>query len=194
MGTKEAIVAKYLKLMMEEGLGFDLSDPNLTHTPQRMAKMYVTEFFAGVDTEFEGFSVFPNEEEYDQLIIAERLRFVSICAHHFLPFLGLAWFGYIPDKRLVGLSKIARVVSHYAARPQLQENLTHEILNRFVEEVRPKGAMLILKATHGCQSCRGVRQTETHMATSAVYGALEEDEKVRTEMLSILKLDIHTGG
>ncbi len=176
----------FIKLMLTEGLGLDLSDPNLSGTPQRIARMYLEEFFVGVGKEFDDFTVFPNTKKYSQLIISEEIDFVSVCSHHFLPFNGRAYFGYIPDEYVVGLSKLSRVVCHYAARPQLQENLTHEILECFVNAVKPKGAMLILRAFHQCQSLRGAKQANAMMTTSALYGVFETNEATRQEMLSLI--------
>jgi GTP cyclohydrolase IA len=178
----------YITLMLTEGLGFNLTDPNLSDTPKRITRMYAEEFFINVDKEFDDFTIFPNNKNYDQLIVSENIKFVSICSHHFLPFAGSGFFGYLPDKYVVGLSKLSRVITHYAARPQLQENLTHEILNCFVEKVKPKGAMLVLEASHSCQSSRGAKQPDAMMRTSALFGVLKDDAKAREEMLSALHL------
>lgn len=178
-----------IQRLLTTGLGFDLSDPNLAGTPKRIAEMYVNEFFCGVGREFDDFSLFPNTEKYDQLIVSEQIEFVSICSHHFLPFQGKAWFGYIPGEHLVGISKLSRIVTHYAARPQLQEKLSHEILNRFVDVIKPRGAMLIIKARHSCQSIRGAKQPEAIMTTSAIYGLFEQ-QCAREEMLNIINTQL----
>ena len=181
------LLEKFIEQTLSQGLGLDLTDPNLADTPQRIARMY-EELFAGVGVEFDGFTLFPNTKSYDELIISERIDFVSVCSHHLLPFHGQAYFGYIPNKYVVGLSKLARVVMHYAKRPQIQENLTHEIMECFIEKVNPLGAMLVLRAYHSCQSIRGAKQPNAIMTTSAVHGVLKTDEKARQEMLMAIQL------
>src|SRR5574337_83306 len=117
----------------------------------------------------------------------DNIHFTSVCSHHFLPFTGKAWFLYIPNEHdLIGASKMPRLVAHYAARPQLQENLCHEVLNRFVEVMQPKGAMLVMRAVHGCMSCRGVRQYNgTGMTSSAIYGSFTQ-ESTRSEGMALI--------
>lgn len=179
---------EYVRLMLTEGLGFDLSDPNLTDTPKRIAKMLTGEFFAKVDEEFDGFTVFPNDKEYNQIVMVDNIHFVSMCSHHFLPFVGKAWMLYIPDKTIVGVSKIPRLIAHYSARPQLQELLAHDIINRFIEIVQPKGAMIVMRATHECMACRGAKQFGgSGMVTSALYGAFEQ-QATREEAMSLINL------
>jgi len=146
-----------IRAALEKGLGLDLSDPNLEGTPSRIARMYCEEFFTGIGKEFHEFRVFPNKYGYDQIIMSDKIQFVSMCSHHFLPFEGWAWILYIPDRWLVGLSKLARLVDHYARRPQLQENLCHEVIMSFNREVHPKGCMVFLRGVHGCTRCRGVK-------------------------------------
>lgn len=176
--------------LLTEGLGLDLNDPNLTDTPKRIAKMYCQELFHNVGQEFpaEEFRSFPNDEKYSQIVMVDNIHFTSMCSHHFMPFTGKAWFLYIPGETLVGVSKIPRIVEHYSARPQLQENLCHQIMNRFVEVVQPVGAMLVMRAIHGCMACRGVRQyANSGMTSSAIYGSFKE-EATRLEGLELIKL------
>jgi GTP cyclohydrolase I len=190
-------VTALVRDMMVQGLGLDLSDPNLCQTPVRIAKMYCNEFFKGVGKEFEkeDLAVFPNSEGVDEIVMLDNIRFVSICAHHFLPFFGRAWFLYIPSSSLVGASKVARLIDHYSSRPQLQENLCHQIVTRFVELVQPLGAMLIMRAIHGCMTCRGVHQYDNAgMVSSAVWGSFKEDLRTRSEGLSLINLSVVEGG
>lgn len=181
----------HLRLALTEGLGLDINDPNLVDTPRRIAKMYGTELFHNVGEEFPeaDFRKFPNDKKYDQIMMVDNIHFTSMCSHHFMPFTGKAWFLYIPNEHdLVGISKIPRLVEFYSARPQLQENLCHEIINRFIDVMKPKGAMLVMRAIHGCMSCRGVRQYDnTGMTSSAIYGCFKE-EAVRLEGLELIKL------
>lgn len=187
---EEHKVAYFLTKMIEEGLGLDLSDPNLMNTPQRVAKMYCREWFKSVDNEFTDFKSFPNDEGYTQIIMYDRIHFTSICSHHFLPFTGLAWLAYIPRDTLIGASKPSRLIEHYASRPQLQENLTHQVLNCFTENIKPEGAMVIMRAVHSCMSCRGVKQTGgAGMITDALYGTFFTPE-VKLEALELIKLSL----
>jgi GTP cyclohydrolase I len=181
---------KYVKKMLEEGLGLDLTDPNLKDTPKRVAKMLHQELLHNIIEEFPGesFSKFPNTHNYSQIILMDHIHFTSMCSHHFLPFEGVAFFAYIPDGFLVGASKMARLIEHYGARPQLQENLCHEIMNRFVEVVRPKGAMLITRAIHGCMTSRGVKQYANAGMTTSVISGCFNDPTVREECMDLIKL------
>jgi len=181
----------HLKRAIQDGLGFDLNDPNLKDTPKRIAKMYCNEFFKNVGKEFTDFSLFPNSPTYNQIIMSDRIYFTSMCSHHFLPFSGHAWLLYIPNNHLIGLSKMARLIKHYSARPQLQEQLCNDILFSFTEAVKPLGAMLVMKATHCCMSCRGVYQYNgAGMVTSQISGCFLEFPEVKQEGLELIKLSI----
>lgn len=185
------VMEECFRQMMKAGMGLDLTDPNLIDTPKRVAKMFGKELFHGVGHDFpeEQFARFPNTEKYDQMVMVDNVHFTSVCSHHFLPFSGSAWFAYIPGKDVVGVSKIPRLIKHYASRPQLQENLVHEIMNRFVEVMKPAGAMLVMRAVHGCMSCRGVEQyNNTGMISSAVYGSFKEHTETRQEAMSLIQL------
>jgi GTP cyclohydrolase IA len=187
------ITENHLRAALTEGLGFDLSDPNLTETPKRIAKMYCNELFKNVDKEYNDFKSFPNTHGYDQIIVSDRISFVSVCAHHFLPFTGLAWLLYIPDKVLIGASKMARLVDHYSKRPQIQENLCHEILHRFDSELKPLGCMVFMKGIHDCMRCRGAKQPNAGMITSAVKGAFT-DSSLESKGLEIIKISLNSLG
>jgi len=178
---------KNIKIILKK-LGLDITDENLIDTPLRILKMWKDDFCVNVDKEFTDFKSFSNIHSYNQMIISEEIQFSSVCSHHFIPFSGKAWFGYIPHSLLIGKSKVSRLIKHYCLKPQLQENLTHEILNCFVENIEPKGAMLIMKAVHDCEFCRGSR-TYSPMTTSAIYGVFDQ-EKTRNEFLSLLQLKI----
>lgn len=187
----QELTRHYIQMMLSEGLGFDLTDPNLKDTPTRIAKMYCTELFHNTEREYpaEDFRMFPNEHKYDQIVMVDNIHFTSMCSHHFMPFSGKAWFLYIPGDNLVGVSKLPRLVEHYAARPQLQENLCHEVLNRFIEVVEPKGAMLVMRAVHGCMSCRGVLQyADCGMTSSALYGSFANHQATREEAMALIAL------
>ena len=183
-------VAYFFKRLMVEGLGFKLSDPNLTDTPERVAKMYCQEWFKGTSSEFDDFKSFPNTENYKQIVCFDKIHFSSVCSHHFLPFTGYAWVLYIPKTLLVGMSKPSRLVEHYSSRPQLQENLTHQVLNRFAEVIQPAGTMVVMRALHECVMCRGAKQTNgAGMITDALHGCFSEPD-VKAEGLELIKLSL----
>ncbi len=190
MAVNEQLCKDLMEKFLAEGLGLDLTDPNLAETPARVSKMFCRELLNGIDKEYEGFTSFPNEHNYDQIIISDNIHFSSICSHHLNPFIGKAWVLYMPDLRLIGLSKMARMVEHYAARPQLQENLCHNVMNCLVSATEPKGAMVLMRATHSCMTCRGVKQyAGAGMITSAVYGSFLEGS-VKLEALELIKFSI----
>jgi len=196
------LLQHYLEKALSEGLGLDLTDPNLEDTPERIARMYCNEFFRNVGKDFpaeeltsfdiDSEPVTPHISDYG-MVLFDNIPYVSTCSHHFLPFSGLAWFVYIPDEVLVGASKPSRLINHYAARPQLQERLGREIVNRFIEVVKPKGAMLVMRAVHGCMSCRGVKNgNRSGMTTSVLYGGFQ-DHKTRSEAMQLISLSVSTG-
>jgi GTP cyclohydrolase I len=182
-------IEKYFHHLMTEGLGLDLSDPNLKETPQRVSRMYQN-LFKNLGKEFDGMTSFPNSENYDQIILMDTIHFTSVCSHHFLPFSGKAWFAYLPDQRLMGASKAARVITHYAAQPQLQENLCQQVTNYIENDLKPRGIMLVMRAIHGCMSCRGVYQYHgAGMTTSSIRGVFI-DPAARSEVMDLIKLSI----
>jgi GTP cyclohydrolase I len=186
MRNESQLTALFADILCE--LGLDLSDPNLLNTPQRLAKMYL-DLFENVGKDFLNFTTFPNnDKKYDQIILSDKIFFSSMCAHHFMPFMGRAWIMYIPNQQLIGASKMVRLVHHYAKRPQIQEQLTHDILNQFVKHIEPQGAMVVLKAVHGCMVCRGVKQEgAASMVTSAIYGCFSQDS-IRNEAFNLMNL------
>jgi len=185
------IVENHLRKLLSDGLGFDLSDSELCDTPKRMTRMYCDEFFCNVGVEFTDFKISPNTRGYNQIIMSDRISFVSMCSHHFLPFSGYAWILYIPKEKLIGASKMARITQHYSCRPQLQETLCHDIINSFVMGIEPSGTMVLMRAIHDCMRCRGVRQTgESGLTTSAVWGDFLEDPSLETKGLELVKISL----
>lgn len=179
-------LVQLLQQSMEE-LGLDLSDPNLKDTPKRIAKMWANDFCANVGKEFENFTTFPSNN-YNQMIISEAMPFVSVCGHHFVHFSGKCWVGYIPNEKIVGKSKISRMVDFYCKKPQIQEGLTQEILDCFVKNMEPLGCIVVMKAVHNCELCRGAKKYAP-MTTSAIYGNFD-DQKVRSEFFELIKLTL----
>lgn len=184
-------VAHYFALLMSEGFGLDMSNPNLCGTPERVAKMFCQEFFRNISEEFpeERLTLFPNDDGYDEIILSDNIPFISVCSHHFLPFTGKAWFAYIPKDKLVGASKLTRIVQHYAARPQLQETLAKQVVDRFEHIVKPSGTLLVMRAIHNCMACRGVKTgSKAGLVTSIVTGVFKENLSTRNEAMQLISM------
>jgi GTP cyclohydrolase I len=162
-------------------LGIDLHAEELRETPGRMARAYAELF----DSPPFRLTTFPNDEGYDELVMARDIPFRTVCEHHLLPFSGVAHVGYLPGERIIGLSKLARLVEHYAARPQTQERLTKQIVSSLADRLQPDGAGVVLEAEHTCMTLRGVRARGTTTITSALLGTLRADARSRAEFLAL---------
>ena len=162
-------------------LGADLDAPGLADTPARLAAAYA-ELLTPRPFKL---TTFPNDEKYDELVLARSIPFSSLCEHHVLPFVGVAHIGYIPGDRILGLSKLARIVELFARRLQVQERMTVQIANWLQEELAPKGVGVVLEAEHLCMSIRGVRVPGSRTTTSAVHGLLRDDERSRQEFFAL---------
>ena len=167
------------------GLGVDLNDPHLRDSPQRIARAWHDELCSGLrDPEFR-IRVFPVEEGQEpSMIVLQDIPVKSICAHHLLPFVGHATVAYIPERHLVGLSKLSRVVNHFSRKPQIQERLTNEITKFLLENLHPQGIGVIIKAHHLCMELRGVNHSSL-MTTSTLVGSFLEDPTVRAEFMAL---------
>ena len=164
-------------------LGMDLTDPDLAETPRRMAQALL-EMTAPAEFEL---TTFLNEQGYDELVLVQDIPLRSLCEHHMLPFVGVAHVGYLPDARLLGLSKFARMVDFHARRPQTQERLTRQIAAHLDEELQPLGVGVVIEAEHTCMSLRGARATGTRTTTSTLLGRLREDPVDRAEFLALTR-------
>src|ERR671931_871388 len=164
-------------------LGCDLTDESVRDTPRRMAEAYAELLtprpFA--------LTTFPNDEGYDELVIARSIPFHSLCEHHLLPFHGVAHVAYLPGERIVGLSKLGRVVESFARRLQVQERMTVQIADWVEEFLQPRGVGVVLEAEHLCMSLRGVQKPGTMTVTSALHGLVRDDARTRQEFLSFTK-------
>jgi GTP cyclohydrolase I len=168
---------------MLTALGIDVTQDGLRDTPARMVRAYVELFTA----EPFNLTTFPNEEGYDELVLARSIPLRSVCEHHLLPFFGVAHVGYLPGERILGLSKLARVVQHFAARPQVQERLTKQIADWLNAELDPAGVGVVIAAEHTCMTIRGVQARGSTTVTSTLTGALREDQRSRQEFLSLTR-------
>ncbi|MGV9541305.1 GTP cyclohydrolase I FolE [Nocardia beijingensis] len=162
-------------------LGVGLADEHLRATPGRMARAYA-ELFTPRPFDL---TTFPNEEGYDELVLARRIPLRSVCEHHLLPFVGVAHVGYLPGDRILGLSKLARIVEHFSCRPQVQERLTKQIADWLATNLSPKGVGVVIEAEHTCMTLRGVQASGTSTVTSTMLGTLREDARSRQEFFSL---------
>jgi GTP cyclohydrolase I len=181
---KLALIAEAMRRIIDS-LGLDPRDPNLAGTPERVAKMYL-EMFHGLSEGAEPtVTVFPNEEHYTAMVMEKDIPFYSMCSHHFVPFYGHAHVAYIPNERIVGLSKMPRIVEFYARRPRLQERVTEQIGGFMAEKLQPQGVMVVVEARHLGVEMRGVKKPGALTVTSAIRGIFF-NRSVREEFLDLL--------
>jgi GTP cyclohydrolase I len=168
------------------GIGEDPDREGLRGTPERVARMYA-ELFEGLRTDPKELLSVGFEVGHDEMVILKDIPFYSVCEHHFMPFHGVAAVGYIPDGRVVGLSKLARLVDAYARRPQIQEQLTGQIADTLMEALRPDGVAVVIEAEHLCMTARGVKKPGSRMVTSATRGLFRKSDVTRAEFLSLVR-------
>jgi GTP cyclohydrolase I len=181
LGRIEAAVREILT-----SIGDDPSREALAETPQRVARMYA-ELFAGLAIDPAEYLRVGFEEGHQEMVILRDVPFYSMCEHHLLPFHGRVHLGYIPAGRVIGLSKLARVVDGYAKRPQLQERLTSQIADCVMENLRPDGVAVVVRAEHLCMTMRGVKKAGSFVITSATRGAFRSKVATRAEFLSLVQ-------
>jgi GTP cyclohydrolase IA len=168
-------------------LGADVTEEGLRDTPRRMAEAYAELL---TPHPFRA-TTFPNDEGYDELVVARSIPFHSLCMHHLLPFHGVAHVGYLPGERILGLSKFARVVELFARDLQVQERLTVQIAAWLQEHLAPKGVGVVLEAEHLCMSLRGVQKLGARTVTSALHGLVRDDSRTRQEFLALTARSDH---
>ena len=175
----------FSKIMLE--LGLDLKDKSLRETPKRVAKMYVKEIFRGLDKKNKPqISLFDNKFGYEKMLTQSNINLISICEHHFLPFVGHAHLGYMSSGKIIGLSKLNRIVKFFSQRPQLQERLTKEIFFEIQNILNTESVIIIIKAKHLCISCRGVEDTSSVTSTMEYGGDFNINSK-RDEFFTLIK-------
>jgi len=184
-GEKIKNIEKYFGLIMEE-LGLDLTDDSLSGTPYRVAKMYVKELFYGLNPANKPkVSTFENKYGYDKMLVEQNITIDSACEHHFLPITGQAHVGYFPKDRVIGLSKINRLVDYYAHRPQVQERLSLQILRDLQDILKTDDVIVMVSAKHLCVSSRGIKDKNS-FTTSVEYGGCFAQKANRDEFLTIV--------
>lgn len=180
-GARDLDAAEHAAALFLRALGVDLDSEHLRATPRRMAsawaEMLTPRPFA--------MTTFPNDEGYDELVLARDIPFRSVCEHHLLPFTGRACVAYLPGERILGLSKLARIVEHFSCRPQTQERLTKQVADWLQEQLAPRAVGVVMEAEHSCMTLRGVQATGSSTVTSTLLGELREDPRSRQEFLSL---------
>jgi GTP cyclohydrolase I len=166
-------------------VGEDPDREGLLKTPQRVARAY-TELFSGLQDDPRRYLRTVFHERYDEIVLLRDIQFNSLCEHHLLPFTGKAHVAYLPDGRVTGLSKLARLVDGYARRPQIQERLTNQVADALMDELTPVGAACVIEATHTCMTIRGVRKPGSIMVTSALRGVFKDSAASRAELMSLI--------
>lgn len=182
---KIAIIQEHYKGIMET-LGLDLDDDSLSGTPYRVAKMYVKELFSGLDPRNKPtLSVFDNKYEYNKMLVESDISFNSACEHHFLPIIGKAHVGYISSGKVIGLSKINRVVQYYGRRPQVQERMTMQIFNELKSALQTEDVIVVVVAEHLCVSSRGVNDPSSK-TTTIEFGGQFKDAQIRNNFFKLI--------
>lgn len=185
---KIELISKHFKEIMQI-LGLDLSDDSLSGTPNRVAKMYVTEIFSGLNPKNKPeVKLFENRYNYKNILLEKNISFHSVCEHHFVPITGKAHVAYIPNGKVVGLSKLNRIVRYFAQRPQVQERMTIQIVNMLKEELNTDSVAVIIEADHMCVAMRGVQDVHSSTVTSEFSGKFL-DTKTREELMKYIMLD-----
>jgi len=169
-----------------EAIGENPERAGLSDTPARIARMYA-DLFAGLQQDPKDLLSAQLEEEHKEMVILKNIPFYSLCEHHFLPFHGVAHVGYVPEGRIVGISKIARVVDLFAKRPQIQERLTSQIADAISEALQPDGVAVVVEAEHLCMTMRGVQKPGTLVVTSAIRGSFRRRAVTRSEFLALVR-------
>lgn len=185
-------IQEHFKKIMDV-LGLDLEDDSLKGTPKRVAKMFVQEIFGGLDPERKpSASTFDNKYQYGEMLVEKNIVVYSTCEHHFLPIVGRAHVAYISKGRVIGLSKMNRIVDYYAKRPQVQERMTKQVVAALQEALGTEDVACVIDAKHLCVNSRGIRDIESSTVTAEFGGAFQNEEKKR-DFLDYINLDTNFG-
>ncbi|NUO58619.1 MAG: GTP cyclohydrolase I FolE [Hamadaea sp.] len=178
---RDLIAAEQAATAFLTALGLDIGSESMRETPARMVRAYADLLSPRPFRP----TTFPNDEGYDELVLARDIPIRSVCEHHLLPFVGVAHVGYLPGERILGLSKLARVVELFAHGPQVQERLTKQIADWLSDQLSPNGVGVVIQAEHLCMTLRGVQATGATTVTSTLLGTLREDARSRAEFLAL---------
>jgi GTP cyclohydrolase I len=183
---KMSYIEKHFHAIMEE-MGLDMTDDSLQGTPHRVAKMFIQEIFSGLNPDNKPkISVFDNSYHYDKMLVEADISFNSTCEHHFLPIIGKAHIGYVSSGKVIGLSKLNRIVDYYSRRPQVQERLIMQIFNELKTVLETDSVIVVMEAKHLCVSSRGI-QDESSYTSTIQYGGIFNEKENRNDFFSLLK-------
>lgn len=185
---KNSVDTERIEKAMREillAIGEDPDREGLARTPERVARMY-NELFAGMYDDPVRHTERVFTESYDELVLLKDIPFYSMCEHHFLPFMGMAHVGYLPHGKVIGVSKLARIVDGFARRPQVQERLTTQVAECLMQKIDARGVAVVMEATHTCMTIRGVKKSGSTMVTSAMLGCFRSDARSRSEVMSLI--------
>ncbi|MCZ8167682.1 MAG: GTP cyclohydrolase I FolE [Flavobacterium sp.] len=184
--AEKMTVIEYHFEQIMEALGLDLTDDSLRGTPHRVAKMYVQEIFSGLHPDNKPkISVFDNSYHYDKMLVEANINFNSTCEHHFLPIIGKAHIGYVSNGKVIGLSKLNRIVDYFARRPQVQERMVMQVFNELKAVLDTEDVMVVMEAKHLCVSSRGIKD-ETSFTSTLQYGGIFEKKEYRDDFFRLL--------
>ena len=183
---KMKTIEKHFHLIMEE-MGMDMTDDSLQGTPYRVAKMFIQEIFSGLNPANKPkISVFENSYNYDKMLVEANISFNSTCEHHFLPIVGKAHIGYVSSGKVIGLSKLNRIVDYYSRRPQVQERLIMQIFNELKTVLETDNVIVVMEATHLCVSSRGIKD-ESSFTSTIQYGGIFNEKENRNDFFHLIK-------
>lgn len=183
---KMATIEKHFHIIMEE-MGLDMTDDSLRGTPHRVAKMFIQEIFSGLNPENKPkISVFENSYHYDKMLVEANISFNSTCEHHFLPIIGKAHIGYVSNGKVIGLSKLNRIVDYFARRPQVQERMIMQIFNELKTVLNTEDVIVVVEAEHLCVSSRGIKDSSSYTSTIQ-YGGIFSEKENRNDFFNLLK-------
>jgi GTP cyclohydrolase I len=185
MAVDKERIAKAVKEILS-AIGEDPNREGLLSTPHRVANMYM-ELFGGLEQDPSHHLEKVYKERYDEIVVVRDIPFNSMCEHHLLPFFGKVHIAYLPDGKVVGISKLARTVEAFAHRPQLQERLTTDIADVLIRKIEARGVAVLIEATHTCMTIRGVKKPGVKIVTSALRGQFRRDLGSRNEVLALLR-------
>jgi len=185
---KMSTIEKHFKIIMEE-MGLDMTDDSLQGTPHRVAKMFIKEIFSGLNPANKPkISVFENSYHYDKMLVEANISFNSTCEHHFLPIIGKAHIGYVSNGKVIGLSKLNRIVDYYARRPQVQERMIMQIFNELKTVLNTEDVIVVVEAEHLCVSSRGIKDSSSYTSTIQ-YGGIFNEKENRNDFFNLMKQD-----
>lgn len=183
---KMATIEKHFHIIMEE-MGLDMTDDSLRGTPHRVAKMFIQEIFSGLNPANKPkISVFENSYHYDKMLVEANISFNSTCEHHFLPIIGKAHIGYVSNGKVIGLSKLNRIVDYFARRPQVQERMIMQIFNELKSVLNTEDVIIVVEAEHLCVSSRGIKDSSSYTSTIQ-YGGIFKEKENRNDFFNLMK-------